>query len=72
MQLGATVLAGAVSFLLRPVRLTWWRALWVGPVRFAKKLVFAALVSASDFDATGLPASVFVTLLYMCLLLLQA
>ncbi len=59
----------AVSFLQRPVRATRWRPLWVGPVRFAKRLLIALVVNASDFDPTSLPLSVFVALL--CLLLVQ-
>jgi hypothetical protein len=65
-----TALAHAVRFWQQPVRLSWWRALWVGPMRFAKKLLFAALVGASDYgpDSTSLPSLVFVALLGLLLL----
>jgi hypothetical protein len=70
----AAALAPAMAFLERPVRATWWRPLWVGPARFAKKLVFAALVGASDFAprSSALPMSVFVALLVLLLLQVRA
>ncbi len=61
-------LAPLVDFLQRPVRTAWWRPLWGGPVRFVRKLLFAAIVSGSDFGPTSLPMSVFVALLALLLL----
>ncbi len=60
----------SLRFLQQSVRATWWRSLWVGPVRFGKNLLIAALIGASDFSQTSLPFLVFCALLV--LLLMQA
>jgi hypothetical protein len=62
--------AGAADFLVVPVRASWWRAVWVGPVGFGRRLLFAALVSGSSYasgDAT-LPMLVFCSLLALLML----
>jgi hypothetical protein len=58
-----TWLATSLRFLLQSVRLTWWRALWAGPVRFGKNLLFAAIVGASDFNQTSFPFVAFCAIL---------
>ncbi len=63
-----TSLATSLHFLLQAVRVTWWRALWVGPVRFGKNLLFAAVIGGSDFDPARLPFTVFCALLALLLL----
>ncbi len=66
----AWVPTAAVSFLLHPLRGSWFRALWVGSMGFGRRLLFAALVGLSDYAEDGaLPTLVFCSLL--CMLLLQ-
>ncbi len=63
-------LAPSVEFLVAPLRFSWWSALWVGPVGFGRKLLFAALVAGSQYDRNdaSLPLMVFVSLLGLLVL----
>jgi hypothetical protein len=65
----------AVEFLLRPYRGGAWRALWVPPLHFGRKLWFAALVGgwtftagSEDDDVAALALTVFWSLLALLLL----
>jgi hypothetical protein len=61
--------------MMAPVRDVWWRALWVGPVRFGQKLLFPALVSgatSADFFQSTLPLLVFGALAALVVLQVRA
>jgi hypothetical protein len=62
--------SGAADFLLEPLRASWWRALWAGPVAFGRRLLFAALVGGSSYSTAdaSLPVLVFASLLLLLLL----
>ncbi len=59
---GRPWVAAPVQYLRGPVRAAPWRWLWAGAVRFGKKLLFAVMINASDFDPVALPLAVFLSL----------
>ncbi len=56
--------------MVEPVRQGRWHALWVGPVRFGRRFLFAALVGGGSYaaDDVVLPVLIFVSLLGLLLL----
>jgi hypothetical protein len=67
---GSGRLAEAGGFLLQPLRASWWRALWGGPVAYGRKLLFALLVGGAQPEsfAQTLPMLIFTFLLILLLL----